>query len=265
MKDISCYRDMIIGTWIEQTMDGQKIETNHKSVHVFSVLDKKTTIHLVDDGYNTRTISFSDFGYIVNCYLITSSGVYYEGDQMATHFREEKIVRFNDSLLKVNVLEESGGASLMGLLNREIEYKKVSKANKNAISIQCLWEMTQSNNPSIVPFRIKFQADGSYLFYTQAIKSEEVIDEWELFEDEGKYVVYDSFLITSFFDNPTFGLPQKNDVACWDISFIFKEDDDGKGNMVSLLTSMIWSAFENSDGQLVEKYFLFSLIPPPAE
>ena len=281
MKDISCYRDMIIGTWVEQFIDGQSLETNFRRVHTFDRSDQRIIMHTNDLNNGDRELVLVNLTYIVNCEMISTHGIYYEENHTHLFAREEKVLRFTDSTLRVRIIEEGVNGSLMVPSESEVIYKKVSKENHNASTIQNMWELSLSSDPNIEPFRISFQADGSYLFYLKVKKGNEgseddtkgVNDEgdggldeneerWEIMEDEGRYVVFDSFLITSFFDNPILGATTKKGVAYWDISFVYKEKDDETGNRINKAISLTWSAVENIEGQLFEKYFLFTVVLP---
>ncbi|MDR2586389.1 MAG: hypothetical protein LBC84_09295, partial [Prevotellaceae bacterium] len=55
-KDLSCYRDMIIGTWVEQAFDGQTLEANDRSVHIFDALNQHTIKRTATDKDNLRSI-----------------------------------------------------------------------------------------------------------------------------------------------------------------------------------------------------------------
>lgn len=250
MKDISCYRDMIIGSWVEQTFDGQEIETNLRSVHIFNRSAQRTIACVNELGDNHRTMANIDLSFVVSCSVISTMGIYFSGVQEYGFFREEKVLRFTDTTLKVSVLEEAYNGTASALVGREILYKKVSSSNVYATTIQNVWEMIQSSDLSVQPFQIRFHANGNYSLF---LKEE---NEWEeKVEEEGKYVVYDSFLTTSFSNNPIFGTPDKRDVACWNILFTEEEDT----------ITMSWQAFIYVDGKQVEKRFLFTSVAETEE
>jgi len=253
-KDLSCYRDMIIGTWVEQTFDGQVVETKLRSVHLFDRMGQHTVTRRADDGDNNWVIADINTAYSVSCKIIATSGLFEEGEQMYSFFREEEVLRFTDTTLKVKVLEEVVGGSVVELIQREVLYTKVSKANLHATAIQNLWEMTQSSDSGVAPFRIRFNEDGTYILF---LNTEEG---WtEKTDEEGMYRVFDSFLITSFFNNPLFGVRDRGDVACWEITI--EEEDAQKSMGEGGSVVMRWQAMVNVDGQLKEKRFLFVIQP----
>jgi len=232
---------MIIGTWVEQTFDGQVPETKLRGVHVFSrpsgpYSGRRSIRCLVEEADGNTKIDNFDLDFDISCKTITTTGTF-KGRLIST---SEEVMRFTDSVLRVKVIE-----------GEEITYKKVSANNANAKTIQILWEMVGSSDPSIPPFQIRFETDGSYLFM---FKNEE--QEWEVKSDEaGKYFVFDAFLMTSFFDNPIFGAVDKNDVACWDLLFTQKEEE----------LVMSWIAVVVENGQRKEKSFLFAPVVIPVE
>jgi len=201
---------------------------------------------MMEEVYGNRKIDNFDLDFDISCKVITTTGMF----QGRPFHRDEEVIRFTDSLLRVKVIGESDhGNSVFPV--KEITYKKVSANNANAQTIQDLWEMIESSDPSIPPFQIRFQAGGTYLFFQ---RNEE--QEWESKSDEeGKYFVFDAFIMTSFFNNPIFGVADKNDVACWDLLFTQEEEE----------LVMKWSAVVIENGQRREKSFLFTPVVIPAE
>ena len=267
MKDISCYRDMIIGTWVEQTFDGQEPETNLRSVHTFDRSNAHTIKRVTSDN---QAIASFNLAYLVTCKMIETMGVFSDGVVDTKLYRSEEVLRFTDSTLRIRVVEESVNEAITTPIAQEITFKKVSKTNQNATTIQQLWEMTQSSDPTVPPFRIKFNKDGAYTLF---LKSDNESEEEEGGEDQeiwiaksdenGTYGVYDSFLMTSFFNNSLFGADQKNGVACWNLSITStttEEEIDGK-KVENVEYAMSWNAVVFANGQRKEKSFAFMAIP----
>ena len=229
MKDISCYRDMILGTWVEQTYDGQKPITNDRGIFTFD--GKTANCHI------QRTKTETNVHYNVYCKTLTYEWRY-----------TQEILKFTDTLLRLRVNELVIGDNTVIPAAKEIVYKKVSAENTNANTIKHLWEMTQSSDPAVPPFRIKFDTDDSFLLF---LKNEE--DEWEEKSDQGgKYGVYDTFLTTST-------------MGCWDLFFTFaeeggkeegKKEEKEKGKVVE---QMRWSAILSDH---TTKSFVFSVVKP---
>ncbi|MCL2738074.1 MAG: hypothetical protein FWE30_01345 [Bacteroidales bacterium] len=210
-KDLSCYRDMIIGSWVEQSFDGQIPATNLRGVYTF---DRNETVQILRSPYQDNGDGAIDpvtLAYDVYC---KSLSIYGNAARV-----EYEILTFTDSTLRLR------------LEHQIIAYKKVSAENANVKHIQNLWEMTHGSDPSVSPFRILFEADGTYRFF------ERDNEDWEEKTDEaGTYMVFDTFLITS-------GL------SCWDIGFSGEEE----------YSSMNWQALVDEDGQTVPKTFVFTL------
>jgi len=232
---------MIIGTWVEQTFDSQTPETNLRTVHTFNHLEQRAIKCMGQGDDGSRIISDIGFQYTVTCKIISSEGYYSEGGVTKHLYREEQVLRFNDTTLRVKVILEIVNGNTIEPLVNEITYKKVSPANIHAKTIQNTWEMFQSSDTAITPFQITFQDDGTYIIL---FKNDEEV--WEEKSDEaGMYYVFDTFLMTSFFNNPLFGTPEQKDVACWDISF------SGEGE------EMQWNAVVSENGMRIEKRFAF--------
>ena len=221
IEDISCYRDMIIGKWVEQTFDGQEPATHLRGVLIFDGKEqncKASRVQSQTDGSNA--ILETVMNYVVYCKTLTLKE------------SELEIIRFRDSVLHLKVSELVIGDHIVIPNIKEVTYKKVSSENTNAKTIQNLWEMTECNDPTmrLRPFRIRFDASGSYSLFFLNDNSE-----WEEKSDEtGKYSVYDSFLMTSGTSN-------------WDIYFTFvdKEGTDGKEKKKEV-EKMNWSAIGHS-------------------
>ena len=277
MKDISCYRDMIIGTWIEQTFDGQEPESNLRSVHVFDRSNTRVVTHMTSDQ---QAIGSINLAYLITCKVIETMGAFSDGGVETMLYRHEEVLRFTDSTLRVRVVEEVLNGFVITPIAQEVTLKKVSKANENATTIQKLWEMSQSSDPTVPPFRIKFDKEGAYSLFLKSEKGPEEKEGdgdgedngdggegqeiWIVKSDEnGKYGVYDSFLMTSFFNNPFWGVLGRNRVACWDLkitSTTTEEEKDGK-KVEKVEYAMSWNAVVLLNGQRTEKSFTFIAIP----
>ena len=268
-KDLSCYRDMIIGVWVEQTFDGQPVETNLQNVHIFDRSNSRTIRYIADFDGDSRNIVEASFVYFVDCKIITTIGPYSANNVIVTIDREEEVKRFNDTILRVKVVEDRGSNNTFLPDVQEIVYKKTNSKNLNAKAIQNLWEMTHSSDPTVPPFQIRFNSDETYaIFFEKESEGEEDEEEgrWEEKVDErGRYTVYDFFLTITFVNNPIFGLPEKNDVACWEIEITEVEGEKDKEKDTAKEMTMRWSAVRNINGQLVEKSFLFTSVAPPIE
>jgi len=257
IDDLSCYRDMIIGTWVEQTHDGQVPETNLRAVHVYDrpsgpYSGRRAIQCMVEVGDGDRKIEKFDLDFDINCKIITTTGMLIGG----LFFRDEEVMRFTDSTLRVKVITELVNGHSVDPV-KEITYKKMSANNPNAKTIQDTWEVVERSDPSMPPFQIKFLANDSYLFF---FKNED--NQWEEKSDEaGKYFVFDAFLMTSFFNNSIFGAVDKNDVACWDMLFTHREKEGDKEEELV----MSWSAVVVENGQRKEKSFLFAPVVVPAD
>jgi len=231
-KDISCYRDMIIGSWVEQTFDGQKPETNLRGVHTFVRPDSRVVRRLYSDDADHWKIENIEFNYLISCKIISSGGIVTAGGKGVYLYREEEVMRFSDSILRIKVIQELIDNNPTTPSIQEITYKKVSSANNNAKTIQKLWEMTESGDSTIPAFRIQFQSDGSYTFF---MKNKE---EWEeQGEKAGKYDVFDAFLMTT-------------SLHCWDILFAEKGE------------RMEWNGVVLENGQRSEKRLSFKAVKP---
>ena len=251
INDYSCYRDMVIGTWVEQTYDGQVPETRLRGIHVFSRPSTYNNVRSIQ-----RMMVEDRLGFDISCKMISTFG----SMQGVSYYLEEEILRFTDTTLRVKVVQEIVGGAIAVPVAKEIVYKKVSAANPNAKTIQNLWEVVQCSDPSVPPFQIKFDANGSYSFF---LKDEQ--DQWvEKGDESGKYNVYDSFIATSFFNNPIFGVAETNDVACWDILFTQEEEKGEKGEEgKKKKVEMSWRAVVVENGARREKSFLFTSVVLP--
>jgi len=232
-KDISCYRDMIIGSWVEQTFDGQIPETNVRGVHTFIRPDSRVVRRLSKEGADHWKIENIEFHYLITCKIISSGGVVTEGGKGVYLYREEEVMRFTDSILRVKVIQELIDNNPSTPSIQETTYKKVSSANNNAKTIQKLWEMTESSDSTMPALQILFKTDGSYTIFVKNDK-----EEWEEQSNKaGKYEVYDAFLMTTSFH-------------CWDILF------DEKGEQ------MEWNGVVSENGQRSEKRLSFKAVKP---
>ncbi|MCL2501704.1 MAG: hypothetical protein FWE99_01070 [Bacteroidales bacterium] len=180
-KDLSCYRDMIIGSWVEQSFDEQFVMTNLRDVYIF---DRKNLVQILripeQDGRN-RTIDTTAVHYEVYCKILSLFDFSAQQDY--------EVITFTDSTLRIR------------MTNNTIAYKKASSENANAKRIQNLWEMTHSSDPLVTPFRILFETNNTYRLF------EYDNGDWEEKPDKaGAYAVFDTFLMTS-------------GASCWDISF----------------------------------------------
>ncbi|MCL1973525.1 MAG: hypothetical protein FWG54_01750 [Bacteroidetes bacterium] len=164
-RDLSCYRDMIVGYWVEQSFDGQDPVTNLRGVYRFeraAIYPDVSIIRIVDKGDEGSGIDSVQCQYDVYCKTLTIDP--------ALMTREVfEILKFSDSTLRLRTAE------------REITYKKVSRENVNAERIRGLWQMSSSSDPSLLPLRIRFEAGGHCLFN----------------DKEGTYLIFDTFLMTS--------------------------------------------------------------------
>jgi len=232
-KDISCYRDMIIGSWVEQTYDGQIPETNVRGVHTFVRPDSRVVRRLYCEGADHWKINNTEFNYLITCKIISSAGVVTAGGKGVYLYREEEVMRFTDSILRVKVIQEFIDNNPTTPSIQETTYKKVSSANNNAKTIQKLWEMTERSDSTMPVFQILFQANGSYTVF---LKNEE--EEWEEQDDKaGKYEVYDAFLMTT-------------SLHCWDILFAEKGE------------RMEWYGVVSENGLRKEKSLSFKAVTP---
>ena len=62
--------------------------------------------------------------------------------------------------------------------------------------------------------------------------------------------------MTSFLNNPIFGTPGQNDVACWDLFFTQEEEDEEEEAKVV----MSWNAIVSENGVRTEKRFVFTTV-----
>jgi|GEM_PF-1366636 len=279
-KELSCYRDMIVGTWVEQTFDGQAPATHLRSVHFFERSDsyaigRHSVKRMVTENDQNRTIGNLEFQYLITCKIITDSGSYMEEEIEVYTYTDYEVLRFTDTTLRVRVVEALANGQVLTPAVNEITYKKVSAENANAKTIQNLWELASCSVPDVPSFRIRFLANGSYAFYlktdqTQKEEGEEGaetgageetdegedggeetgnVEVWvEKSDETGKYEVYDSFIMTQFFNNPVFGTPEKRDVACWELMFAQEEKE------------MVWRALEVRGDERIERSFSFILV-----
>ena len=249
-KDLSCYRDMIVGTWVEQTFDGQIPETNQRGVHIFNYSGQHTIKQMVLPQNGVKVIGNFEMQYLITCKIITSSGLFSREGIDAVLYTDFEVLHFTDSTLRIRVVEEIFNGQVVTPAVTEITYKKVSAENPNKQTIQQLWELTGCSEPDVPPFQIKFGADGTYALYLFA--GDEASEEGAMWiekgDEEGLYGVYDSFLMTQFFNNPIFGASDQSDVACWEL--LFAEED----------TEMTWQAVAYRGSERITRNFTFTLV-----
>ena len=206
-KDLSCYRDMIVGYWVEQNFDGQVPVTSLRGVYRFdraAIYPDVRIIRIADNGEGSG-IDSVQCQYDVYCKTLTI-------DQFDLTREVFEILKFTDSILRLRSVE------------REITYKKVSRENVNAERIRGLWEMNRSSDPFVLPFCIRFDANGHY----------------QLNDEEGTYFIFDTFLMTS-------------GASCWEVNFGGKTGEE-------VFSTMNWESIVEVNGQTITKTLTFTLV-----
>ncbi|MDR2586255.1 MAG: hypothetical protein LBC84_08590, partial [Prevotellaceae bacterium] len=180
--------------------------------------------------------------YLINCKIISTSGVITERGEAVLIFQGLEVLRFTDSLLHVKVVEELRNGNEVPPTVNEITFKKVHPKDTTAKALQNLWTLTHSSDPLTPPFQIKFLADGSYQLLLADNPDE---------AEEGTYEVFGSFLMIEFEQSSIFGNSNKQDVACWDILFAREKEKE---------TTMTWRAMVERGGERFMHSLDFTLV-----
>ena len=249
-KDLSCYRDQILGTWVSYAVDGNPLSSEGKYIFSFDQDHHYSYVDWEDYDAGDHYITTITSSYDITCKTLT---ILDEIHGLAKY----EIFRLNDNLLHLRPQSTGNPAALMV---RELIYKKVDPESPNTKYIQQLWQAEAHD--ALPAFQIRFNANGSYTLYfeKQPDDPEPVPIIWEEKTDEdGKYTVYDHLLQLTFLNNPLWGNPQQKGVVQWDLRFSTVQEE-GK----TLVTEMYWETYVYNDGPPASRYSL-RLLPVPQE
>ena len=257
-KDLSCYRDLIIGTWIEQSIDGNIPSSESRDILIVKQEFNRTFLLYDEDG--NRDFSSVSADYDISCRDLTLF-------QQGVITGQYEIPRLNDSMLYLH--PRSVNTNYETVMVGEFIYKKVREDDPNAGYIKQLWQAeADENHPA---FRIQFHTNGSYQIYFEKNTEPEPEDpegpltpqaplmSWEEKADEdGKYTVYGPLLQLSFFNNNLWGTAERKGATQWDLRFSVTKEDNK-----TLVTEMYWETYvyDNDNPSL----YSLRLLPVPNE
>ena len=101
---------------------------------------------------------------------------------------------------------------------------------ENLDSLNGTWSVNSRNGEAFEDFRIKFNKDLTYDFYTQDVNGDWILSE----SNEGKFINYKKFIVINSNDNAYLGRVEKKHSSLWNIveASPYKgslELNDGKG------------------------------------
>ena len=260
-KDLSCYRDLIIGTWIEQSVDGVPRSSNFRNVLIVNQTFNRTSLLYSYDLDGSWSITTETSDYDISCRDLSLF-------QRGSLSEKYEIPRLNDSLLYLQPrsVNNDGLEVMVG----EIIYKKVDPESPNTKYIQQLWQAeADETRPA---FQILFNSNGTYNLYLEKAPEPEDSEDsegpslresptivWEEKTDEnGKYKVYGPLLQLSFFNNSIWGVPELASVAQWDLRFVVTQVEDQIHAVEMYWESIVYNDQERS-------LYSLRLLPVPNE
>lgn len=95
--------------------------------------------------------------------------------------------------------------------------EKLPSTYASADSISGIWQFNARNGQEYSDYRIHFQDDGGFVFYTRTGENE-----WTAGGDSDTYSLYDYFIALTLYDNAVFGTPSRWDVKCFIIDSVSK-------------------------------------------
>jgi hypothetical protein len=263
-KDLSCYRDLIIGTWIEQSIDGMPRSGNNRNILTVGQEFNRTFLLYSYGLDGSWSIHSESAEYDISCRDLTLI-------QQGFLWEKYEIPRLNDSLLYLQPrsVNNDGLEVMVG----EIIYKKVREDDPNAKYIQQLWQAQA--HETLPAFRVQFNSNGTYSLYLEKVlgpEPEEPEDTegpslrktpsvvWEEKTDEnGKYKVYGPLLQLTFFNNSLWGVPELESAAQWDLRFVVTQEEGSETQVVE----MFWESYVYDNG--APSLYSLRLLPVPKE
>lgn len=204
------YRNNMIGTWIVDIQDDEKLKERDYTVMSFNDLFELQCMGKKTDEDGNNVWGKNKLTYNIYCCDFSIYGKYdgLFGFSEVSTTQEYDFVSVEDSLLTLKVRSYIIDENEYDPGYKTLTMRKIPNNYAKADSLFGIWQFKTKNGQDFSDYRIQFSKNGSFVFYIR-----EENNEWTSPSDVDKYSKYDDFLALTLFNNPVLAKEGMSDVV----------------------------------------------------